>query len=177
MTLDEEIVSAFSDLERPSPTTIATASCDRPNLEALAVQEFFAPLLWTEVDIERLYRYKGDKSSCLLFMSESAFLYYFPAYLRMILVDTAKTSALLLPVLSLLGARDQAAYYYELMQLNYDIDKCRCIVKSLYAVDERFVKLYGGIPVSGPRPNEIAEIWKANLTDGCASRPGTRSAR
>jgi hypothetical protein len=144
MKLIDAIRHEFADLERPLPDKIAARDENPLCLEALAVEKFFANYCWQDIRWETLEAYRGDRTACLYFMSPEAFLYFFPAYMIMTLLDIKADTGLLDQIVSLTYGRETDSRFFKLMQKSYDLRKKKCVGYFLMQVNERFVRSFGG---------------------------------
>jgi hypothetical protein len=160
MKLIETISCEFSDLPRPGPSEIADRKSIPVSLEALAVEEFFFPFAWQQITWGVLKNYRGAPNACLSFMSTKAFLYFFPAYMTMTLIDPNALNELLDPVVSLTYGRETGSRWFSLMQNNYDANKKHCIGRFLLEINERYTASYGLLEPDEPSAKEIAaQYW------------------
>lgn len=158
MKLIDLITREFSDVPRLGTGQIADRDSSPVSLEALAVEEFFSPLTWSDVTWDVLSNYRGDKTACLFFMNSPAFLYFFPAYMTMTLIDTHAITGLLHPIVSLTYERETGARFFNLMQSEYDAQKKRCIGYFLLEINQRYVASYGPLHPDAPLPLEPGEL-------------------
>ena len=80
---DEELSKAidlvFSAVPKPTPENVSASV----GPEGEMVQDFFSGKDWKDITLETLENeYPGDHGACLGFMTPEAFIYYFPAYLK-----------------------------------------------------------------------------------------------
>ena len=162
LTLIGNILESFSNLPRPEPTKIANRKSLATSQEALEVEQFFKPYEWKFVDWSLMTKYDGDQKACLYFMSDEAFLYYYPAYMIMTLHDPANRCGLLHPVASIACGHEEKQDLFQLMQSGYNMSQKRCVGRFLLNINEHFVMRYGDMNL-GISPKEAAErYWLAN---------------
>lgn len=171
MKLIDLIIREFSGVLRPPARQIADRGSTPVTLEALAIEEYFAPLRWQDVSWESLRDYHGDKAACLYFMSPNAFLYFFPSYLLMTLNDNCMETGLIGQIMPLTYGLETDSRFFNLMQRCYNTRQKKCIGYFLLQINERYFRscMLGpdGKPYLEPdelSPEEIAfRFWLGEL--------------
>lgn len=152
MRLKDLIRQAFSDLKRPTAGSIANRDAVPISLEALAVEAFFSDYDWSAVTKDVLAEYRGDQRACLYFMTPNAFLYYYPAYMCIVLDDANDMGGFLYPVVSIACRGEEKEDLFDFMLHKYDVAKRQCVGLFLSSVHDRFVKQLGWMqPTLDPR--------------------------
>jgi len=81
-SFSEELLKAF-----PETASAPAKVTDKDSVEAIQIQNYFAGKLWTEIDWDWLNKYIGDPSACLFFMTQEAYIYYLPCYMKVSLLE------------------------------------------------------------------------------------------
>ena len=80
MNFDDELVSAWAELDPPPRASITEHNCD----ECEEIAEFFADKAWADCADVAALRYHND---ALYLFAPSAYHYYLPAFIRATLLD------------------------------------------------------------------------------------------
>lgn len=136
----DDVFEAFKDMPDNPPDKINMGD----SIESLCVGNYFRNKSWLELNVIKLREsYPGDESACLSFMTPEAFRYFFPAYMRMALIEYDKADAIFDTVLSKLNiaAKDENSELRQIF-LRYQIFQLEAIAKYLVLLSESICHLY-----------------------------------
>lgn len=152
-----EILSAFEDTKYPGDSNIARSA----SMEGEYVAAYFKGKNWTSLTVQSLRTdYPGDPSACLSFMTDQAFRYFFPGYMKMACLEYDSADAIFDVVVDRIFDASEGSRIREIFE-DYDRAKLSAIAQYAELLSTEYCRHY---------PEDLAAIalskyWHRYLPD------------
>lgn len=134
----QKIFSPFETMLYPGDDNISQGN----SLEAGYVASYFKKRDWMSLNVQAMRtEYPGDPSACLTFMTDDAFLYFFPGYMRMACVEYDSADAIFDTVVFRLLDAAEGLEVRDIFQ-KYDPAQLRAIARDCVFLSEKYCRFY-----------------------------------
>jgi hypothetical protein len=134
----KKIFSCFENIPYPGDENISHDN----GLEAGYVVSYFKKRNWMSLNVQAMRtEYPGDASACLTFMTDDAFRYFFPGYMKVAFVEYNSADAIFDKVIFRLS---DAAENLEMRVIfeKYDEAQLRAIAQYCVLLSEKYCRFY-----------------------------------
>jgi hypothetical protein len=128
----------FYNLNYPGDANLSAS----PSIEGKEVSRYFKGKNWADLRVDSMRAdYAGDPAACLSFMTDDAFRFYFPGYMRMALLEYETADAIFDAVVSKIARASEPGELRRVFE-KYDRPQLSAIASLTEVLSENFCRFY-----------------------------------